>query len=270
MVYQFHDVDTPANYGFDSTNKLIYNGVNLDDTLTDENVSVITLNINGRGVMSYNNNITDVPGLDGGLYESSYLEPRTLEVEIQIEAVDTSTFIRTFEKMNKLFRTIGEVPIQFSDEPDVTYYGRYVSSNHPKEDSNVQVFTITLVCSDPFKEIAEKVINYTNASTLTVDSDFPVKPHLKIVFPETTHEFKVHNTTKDLTIDYKRTDGFNTRGYDLKINENAITRSGNTRDGYSGLVLSADWEDFTIETGDQIVVQPEPETIRIHYKGEKL
>lgn len=270
MVYQFHDVDTVADHGLESSNKLIYNGTNVDNALTNEDVSLITLNINGRGIMAYRNNITEAPGLDGGLYESSFLESRTLEVEMQIEAVDTNTFIRTFEKMNKLFRTAGEVPIQFSDEPDVTYYGRYISSNHPKEDSNVQVFTITMVCSDPFKEIAEQAIDYTNADSLTVNSDFPVKPHIAITFPENTHEFKVHNTSQFLTIDYKRTDGFNTRSYNLKVNENAITRSADTRDGYSGLVLSTDWEDFTIETGDQIVVQPEPESIKIYYKGEKL
>lgn len=270
MVYQFHDVSKVASSKVESHNQLIYNGVNIDQTLTSSDVDVITLNISGRGLMGYTNNIKPVPGLDGGLFESAYLEPRTLEVEIQIEAIDTDTFLRTFEQMNRIFRTIGEVPIQFTDEIESTYFGRYTSGNQPKEDSNSQVFTITFMCSDPFKEMAQKTIDYTNASTMTVDSDFPVKPYIKIVFPGLTHEFKVHNTTQDLTIDYRRTDGFNTQNYHLKMDENEIHRSTNQTEGYSGLVLSADWEDFTIQTGDQIVVQPEPQTIRIHYKGVKL
>lgn len=270
MVYQFYDVTTPASSTVESHNQLIYNGVNIDQTLTSSDVDVITLNISGRGLMNYTNSIQDVPGLDGGLYESAYLETRTLEVEIQIEAVNTDVFLRTFEQMNKLFRTVGEVPIQFTDEPENTYFGRFTSGNQPKEDSNSQVFTITFVCSDPFKEADSKMIDYTNASSLTVDSDFPVKPYLEIVFPVVTHEFKVHNTTQDLTIDYSRTDGFNTSAYHLLVNDNEIYRSSNKTDGYSGLVLSADWEDFTIQTGDQIVIQPEPESTRIHYKGVKL
>lgn len=270
MNYDFHDVITPVTDGLESGNQMVFNGVNLDKELTTSDVEFVTLNINGRGLANYTSNVVDIPGLDGGLYKGAYLETRTLEVEVQLEAVNTDLFISAFEKLNKIFRTVGEVPIQFTDEPDITYYGRFVSGNQPKEDSNSQVFTMTFVCSDPFKEMATQTINYTNASTMTVNSDYPVKPYLEIIFPEVTNEFKVHNTTQDLTIDYKKVDGLNTKAYHLEIDDNRIHRSSNETDGYNGLVISSDWEDFTIETGDQIVIQPEPERIRVHYKGVKL
>lgn len=270
MNYDFTDINETGVQDLESSNKLIYNGINVDDELSSDESIVTTLNISGRGLAQYKNNVKDIPGADGALFESSYLEPRTLEVEIQVTALNTDVFRQVFERMNKMFRTGYEVPIKFSDEMDATYYGIYVSSDTPKEDSNEQVITITINCSDPLKTTQEETIDYANSEQMVVDTDFPVKPYLEITFPEDTHEFKVHNTTQDLTVDYKRQDSFNTSIYHLKINENKIHRDINETEGYDGLVLSSDWEDFTVETDDQIVIQPEPQTIKIHYRGEKL
>lgn len=270
MKYDFTDIDTVGTKAVKSENQLIYNGVNIDETLTDQTGTVITLNVSGRGLAEYRYSDVKPAGVDGSMFESIYLEPRILDVEMQISAVNSQEFRRLFERLNKVLRSSHEVPIKFTDDNDHTFHGVYVSASQPKDDSNEQVITVTFNCSDPMKETDEKQITASNSEVLELDSDYPVKPHIRVVFPDVTDEFSLHNTTQGKSILYKKVDGFKTQQYHLEVNNNRIYRSVNETDGYNGLLLSSDWEEFTIQTGDQITVQPEPQSINIYYKGVKL
>lgn len=46
-----------------------------------------------------------------------------------------------------------------------------------------------------------------------------------------------------------------------------IYKSNTNINGFINLVITSDWEDFTIKTGDQIVITPTPSSIVIKYKG---
>lgn len=271
MQYGFIDtVNSQASNKVISENKLIYNNVIIDDVLTDANGEVITLNVDGRGMAQYNIRAVDVNGLDGNMYQGINLQARELSVEILISAINTVEFRKKYERLNKLLRNKNEVAIRFSDESDRYYFGIYVSSSAPKEDSNEQIITLKIMCSDPLKYTKLNTLTYANSSTIDIDSDYPVKPIIEVTFPSNTDSFSIRNSTTGKTVSYKKYDAVSASIFKFDFDLGTITRGTTNVDALNGLVLTSNFEDFTIDDGNQVVITPTPQTVVIKYRGAFL
>ncbi|UBH18764.1 distal tail protein Dit [Macrococcus armenti] len=263
-------MNSQASNQVTSENKLIYNNVIIDDVLTDVNGEVITLNVDGRGMAQYNIRAVDVNGLDGTMYQGINLQARELSVEILISAINAVEFRKKYERLNKILRNKNEVAIRFSDESDRYYFGIYVSSSAPKEDSNEQIITLKIMCSDPLKYTKLNTLTYANSSTIDIDSDYPVKPIIEVTFASNTDSFSIRNSTTGKTVSYKKYDAVSANIFKFDFDIGTITRGTTNVDALNGLVLTSNFEDFTIDDGNQVVITPPPQTVVIKYRGAFL
>lgn len=137
--------------------KTIFNGFNLDDELTDENGSFMTLSVSGRNDSEYDITTHDVPGLDGVIEEGNpTLNPRIISVRFRIKA-DTSTHLqRKFEKLRSLLEG-SKKELAFTDD-EFFFYATNQALEIPDETSNSLTSVITFLCSDPYKYSPEKTV----------------------------------------------------------------------------------------------------------------
>lgn len=267
MAYSFTDMTQVGSMQINSGVQTVFSGINIDSTLTDSNCTVMTLNVTGRGVVDYNYSSVSPDMLDGELFQSLTLKPRQLQVEIMISAKDNPTLRRKFEQLNVMLRKSDIASIQFTDENDRYYYGVYTGWDNPKEDANELVFTLEFNCSNPFKYSAEKSIAYNNSAVLTVNSDYPTKPYIEVSYSGTSTTLDIINTTTNKTIKLSGLNPSVEKIYKIDVSSNSILKASTNIDGFTNLVITSDWEDFKIKTGDQIVVTPAPASILIKYKG---
>lgn len=267
MTYTFTDMTQASSMSYISPNQLIYDGTNLDTYLSDADCTVSTLNVTGRATVEYNVNSVSPDLMDGELFQDISLKPRSLQVEILISAKDNSTLRRKYELMNKLFRRSSPVPIQFSDEMNRVYYGLFVNGDNPKEDSNEQVFNIELYCPKPFKYTPERTIAYSNSNVLALESDFATRPYIEITYSGTSTTLDILNTTTNKLIKLDGLTPATEKLYKFDLEKNTIYKSSTNLNGFTNLVITSDWEDFSIKNGDQLVVTPAPTAIKIIYKG---
>ncbi|WP_271401508.1 distal tail protein Dit [Salinicoccus roseus] len=252
-----------------SSVQTIIDGVNLDETYTTDKNEIRTLKVFGRDSTEYNVRNIDVPGRDGSLNQGKFLKSRPLKIRVKIKSDSHTNFLKLMEAINSHFDSRKAQAIQFSDE-NLIYYGAYIAKSETSGYKKSEIIDFEFICHDPYKYTEEQSMLYSNATTINVNSRYPVKPYLQVIFTEVTNEFSIRNTSKDLSIFYEREDAFNTQVYHFEIDNNRIHRSTNETDGIAGLVLMSDWEDFVIEDGDQLVVTPTPESITVIYRGVYL
>src|SRR5699024_1809929 len=139
----------------------IFNNLNLDKDLTDDNGSFRTLVVNGRGDVEYDINTIGINGMHGTWEEKT---PRRKLREISINfQLKTESNLEMNQKLNKLrsMLTGSKKELEFTDE-EVIYYATLQSLELPEEDSNDLVGTINFLCSDPDKYGKEKTLETSN------------------------------------------------------------------------------------------------------------
>ncbi|WP_411842112.1 distal tail protein Dit [Salinicoccus sp. HZC-1] len=223
-----------------------------------------TLKVIGRDFTEYEVKNTNTPGRDGVLNQGKFLKPRPLKIRMKIKSDSHLNLIKLMESINKHFDSRIPQVISFSDER-MSYYGAFVSKGETSGYKKSEIIDFDFICHDSYKYTEERIINYTNTAILSVDTKYPVKPTIDIVFSPTTTEISIRNTTTDKTINI---DGSVYGPVTIDVYENELLRG--TEDMKSDMYLSSDWEDFTINDGDQIVVTPTPESMIIKYRGVYL
>lgn len=267
MAYEFTDMTQVGIMHMNSGVQTIFDGINLDNTLSDVSCTVMTLNVTGRSTADYEYKSANPDMLDGELFQSVSLKARALQIEIMISAKDNATLLRRFEQLNAILRKPTIAPIKFTDENDRYYFGIYTGSDKPKEDSIEMVLTLDFICPSPFKVTADKTINYTNSASLSVISDYPVQPYIEISYSGTSTTLDILNTTTNKLIKLTGLNPSVEQIYKVDVSRDKIYKSNTNINGFINLVITSDWEDFTIKTGDQIVITPTPSSIVIKYKG---
>src|SRR5690606_20373076 len=151
FMYDF--VDTIPGSGTGSTSlsiQTVFNGINLDEELTDENGSFITLTVSGRSNLTQKINTIEVPGMDGLIeQDGAKLEPREITVKYKISDRTNEGFRKRLDKLNSLLEG-SKRELTFTDE-DALFYATLLTNDITEEESNNLVGTITFLCSDPFK-----------------------------------------------------------------------------------------------------------------------
>ena len=165
-------VDTIPGSGTGSTSlsiQTVFNGINLDEELTDENGSFITLTVSGRSNLTQKINTIEVPGMDGLIeQDGAKLEPREITVKYKISDRTNEGFRKRLDKLNSLL--VGsKKELTFTDE-DALFYATLLTNDIPEEESNNLIGTITFLCSDPYKYGPEKNLLFP-ADIVTVENN---------------------------------------------------------------------------------------------------
>ena len=109
------------------------------------------------------------------------------------------------------------------------------------------------------------MIEYTNSKSLDIDTDYPVRPRFEIVLSSEAPYTITNTTTNKKIIVGGTTDVMNS----VDLSKSEVTRGIGARefDNIKNLNINSDFEDFTVDKGDQVVIQPAPTRIRLYYEG---
>ncbi|RFA36233.1 hypothetical protein CAI16_05445 [Virgibacillus dokdonensis] len=149
-MYKFVD---PNETGVSSSSlsiQTIFNGIKLDEQLTDETGNFMTLTVTGRGNIKQNIKTTQVPGMDGALEtDKTTFDVREITVKYKISDSTNEGFRSRVNQLNNVLRGSKKM-LQFTDE-DKFYYATLSENSIPEEDKNELVCELTFLCSNPYK-----------------------------------------------------------------------------------------------------------------------
>lgn len=158
-MYKFVDTVTKGVQSTPMSIQTVFNNINLDETLTDENGSFTTLVVNGRGILPRRIDAYITPGWHG-LREKSYTyDAREITVKYMLTDATNEGFRERFNRLNGLLMG-SKKRLEFMDE-EAHFIATLSSGDMPDEDSNSIVGTLVFLCSDPAKRKAEKTLNLT-------------------------------------------------------------------------------------------------------------
>lgn len=270
MQYEFKDFGEGAVY-LPPSIQLILNDRNLMQEFTTSTFSFKVTSVSGRGRLSHNIDTSRVPGNHKEIVRNRTLSPRTIDV-VAIVKASTNEVYR--EQISKLMIALHEQTIhtlRFTDDMNYEYYATFNTLTDEDEKSNRQRIVLSFTCYDPFKYRIEETIQYENSTELDINTQLPVvAEEIRITFSNATQarEFTLSNVTTDKKIVYKNTVGTATTVINQK--EMFLGSSVGTN-RIEGLDLTfSDFVGFTINKGDQLVVQPTPTNIQVKYRGVSL
>lgn len=192
-MYGFVDTSPGSAQSTSFSLQTIFDGINLDEELTDESGSFITLTVSGRNNIRYKRNIVTIPGMEGAWEdENSYQEPREITVKYKIKDNTSKGFRKRFERLNSLLLGSKKI-LSFTDE-DALFYASLQELEVPEEDSNDLVGNLYFVCSDPFKYGPEKTESFTgDAKTIENEGTANAKPIIELTAKESITYAMVQN-----------------------------------------------------------------------------
>ncbi|WP_200411288.1 distal tail protein Dit [Virgibacillus salexigens] len=149
-MYDFVDLHERGTRSTSLSIQTLFHGMNLDDVLTDENGSFVTLTVQGRGNLKQRITTTEVPGGHGVLeYNDPTFDIREIKVKYKIADRTNAGLRQRINRLNALL--VGsKKTLVFTDE-EATFYATLLTNDAPEETSNELVCTLTFLCSDPFK-----------------------------------------------------------------------------------------------------------------------
>ena len=196
-------VDTVPGSGTGSTSlmsiRTIFNGIDLDQELTDETGSFTTLTVNGRNNTNSRINSFSVPGMDGAHEEGNTLDAKTINVRFRIKDKTNEGFRERLNRLNALLSGSKQV-LEFTDE-DAIFFATVSSVEMPDEESNDLIGNIFFYCSDPYKYGPELEATFpSDAVTVTNNGTAPAKPIFELDVNEPTTFAMVSNGEEYLMI----------------------------------------------------------------------
>lgn len=155
-MYRFVDVMNPAQASDGLS--LTFNGVKLEQALTNDRGRCLVLTVNGRSVVKQKHQTVDVAGRNGQFFRQKTLDVRKIEVSILLSGNSNQAFRLQYEKLNQLLDTSQPAPLSFSDEPDRSYVAQFEECDAPDEVSNEAVLKLSFICYDPLKYSATRSV----------------------------------------------------------------------------------------------------------------
>src|SRR5690625_1913485 len=174
-MYGFVDTtETATNQGMSI--QTVYNGINLDEALTDDEGSFTTLTVAGRGNLNRRINLIDVEGRDGSIETgNTTTDIRTPIIKFKITDKTTAGFRDRISRLKDMAQG-NRLKLEFTDE-EVFYYATLSELEIPEEESNDLVCTLTFICSDPYAySNVEETEDLTDISTVNNEGNEAVSP----------------------------------------------------------------------------------------------
>lgn len=186
-MYEFVDTIPGNGSGTKSTSvsiQTVFNNVNLDDMLTDENGSFMTLTVSGRSDTQKRIETFEIPGKDGVLEQDKPTsEPRIISIKYKIDDRTNDGFRKRLDKLNSLLEG-SKKELKFTDE-DAIFFATLQSNKLPEEVSNNLVGELIFFCSDPYKYGPEQVVPFTSdIMTLTNNGTAEADPIFELEVKE--------------------------------------------------------------------------------------
>ncbi|WP_433956998.1 distal tail protein Dit [Cytobacillus horneckiae] len=160
-MYRFVDtVPTGEPQGALLSLQTIFNGINLDELLTDDNGRFVTISVGGRGILERRLMTRDAP-YQNGLKEKGFTyDVREIPVKFLIEDKTSHGLRERFNTLNA-YLLGSKKRIEFTDE-DAYFIATLKGGDVPDEDSNSLEGILHFVCTDPAKYKKTDYINLTN------------------------------------------------------------------------------------------------------------
>ncbi|MDH2862161.1 distal tail protein Dit, partial [Bacillus cytotoxicus] len=132
---------------------LVFNGIDLEEYFAKkyEQGFFMVNDVRGRGVLSDEVNMLTVPHRPGSYHLNKRTPNRELEVDFSLKGVSFFELRKRIDELSGLLSTDDPVPISFTDEPDVIYYGTKEKVEENLEKSKIHQATITFICPMPYK-----------------------------------------------------------------------------------------------------------------------
>lgn len=185
------------------------------------------------------------------------LPARTLTVHYKLEDRNPESFQQKFNQlMKRLYRT-EDVSIQFNDQRDLTYFGRYESAESVDGKSNSIISSFTIKCADPRK--------YTREFSITreVKSDLPYGAIPDSITFEATQDKNVRITNGRETISITNSAIKTGDKVEILIKQGKILVNGENKTRI--LDLTSDFKNFIIKQND--IVKCDNGIPAIKYRG---
>lgn len=273
MTYEFRQLGERGDFSLPSSIQTIYAGTNLDREFTRDDTSFITLTTKGRGLVSHEFEERDINGRQTLYLEDIKVRRREVVVKCQIKAKNNEGFRRIMEEINKMLirRTVSE--LEFTDDEDWYFNAILSEVSDVEENTNKAVVELTFYCQNPYKYKKEKTILVSSADILSIDTHFPIVPEeIIITFNGQPDDIQIHNTHTEQKIVFKVEGGQVGKTNKLYINQKeTFIGYTNNQNAFLGVnLLESDFKQFSISDGEQVVVQPTPQSVEITYRGRKL
>lgn len=198
-MYGFVDTtETATNQGMSI--QTVYNGINLDEALTDDEGSFTTLTVAGRGNLNRRINLIDVEGRDGSIETgNTTTDIRTPIIKFKITDETTAGFRDRISRLKNMAQG-NRLKLEFTDE-EVFYYATLSELEIPEEESNDLVCTLTFICSDPYAySNIEETEDLTDISTVSNEGNEAVSPIFELTAKKSTTFAMISNAADEYNL----------------------------------------------------------------------
>lgn len=225
-----------------------------------------TLTVSGRETLGYELNTSGrILGRDGVIPINKNLPPREITIKYLLTADDNTLFQAKFRELNQLLNTSDDVPIQFRDEMEVTYFGQVTSMDAVDDNTNTVIAEYTIFCSDPYKYEGKCALT---GNPLNIYVGTPHKTHpstIELTVKETANKIAIDNITTGRHIilngEYASGDVIS-----IDIESRKIMQDG--RNIMNNLdYTQSDFHEFWLHNDDVLQVTPYSTEMRIELQG---
>lgn len=174
-MYTFRD--TPkrkyqSEHIFIPTSAMIYKGTFIERLIEGYQ----TLSVEGREMYSLNHEMQELQY--GGIITNTKLPPRVLTIKYKLEDKDSESLQHKFDELMAFLFSEEDVLIQFNDDLEYFFKGRYQAAEPVPGDTNSIISTFTVICGDPYKYGKEQV----STGKILGNLPYPVKPEsMKVI-----------------------------------------------------------------------------------------
>jgi predicted phage tail component-like protein len=146
-MYPFMDTLKNERYipEYIPTSAMYYDGILLEGVIEGYQ----TLSVTGREMLSVGIESESIQ--IGSIITNQTLPSRTLTIKYKLEDKDPEQLQKKFDLLMWYLYKTKDVTVQFNDELDYTYYGRFSSADEVPGDRNSIIASFSIYCADPRK-----------------------------------------------------------------------------------------------------------------------
>lgn len=217
-----------------------------------------TLSVSGREMLSLNIESDNVQV--GSIINNQTLPPRELTIKYRLFANNAIDLQRKFKRLMWLLYRENDVQINFNDELETNYFGRFSSAETVPENTNLIVSSFSIYCHDPRKFSKE----YVTEGYISTETPFKTVPSVIIAKILGTGTVSVTNGREKISMTGRNVTDNDIVKFDILngkvfINDEDFTRA---------LDLTSDFKNFTLKKGDEI--KSTNGTLEIRYREVSL
>jgi predicted phage tail component-like protein len=120
-----------------------------------------------------------VPNRPGAYLSGTDTDVRTIEVHMEISALNAEDLRKTSEDLAAWLITDEPAELVFDDEADRIYYAVIDGSFSPEEIVSHGYGTVTFICPDPYKYGVEKAVSFANIGSFVTEGTVEAEPVIR-------------------------------------------------------------------------------------------